>query len=326
MLRFLLVRTAAAIPIVFAILIVNFLIIHLAPGDPVQALVGDYPTPPGYVEKVRHDFGLDEPLGRQLGLYLWNLAGGNLGFSFANRQPVLGLLILRAVPTLLLMLPALTLASLVGLGLALLAAPRVGGATDFGITALSLAGYSIPVFWLGQLLVILFAVDLHWLPAQGMVSLRSPPTGWGAVQDIVLHMALPLLSVTIYYVAIVARVARASLAEALNQDYVLTAKAKGLSSGAVLRRHVLPNSLIPVVTVIGYNFGYALTGAILVETVFAWPGIGSLFLTSVGNRDHPVLQGIFLLTALTVVIANVLTDALYGLLDPRVRRGGLSRD
>jgi peptide/nickel transport system permease protein len=317
--RYLLARIAWAVPIVLAILVINFLIIHVVPGDPVQALVGDFPTPPGYVEQVRQEFGLDRPISHQLGLYLWNLAQGNLGFSFANRQPVLGLILDRARLTLLLMLPSLTLAALLGIVLAMAAAPRAGSLYDGAITALSLIGYSMPVFWLGQLFVILFAIKLRWLPAQGMITLRSTPNGWAAVRDVLWHLALPALSVTIYYVAVVARVARASVLDTISQDYVLTARAKGLGRRTVLWRHVLPNSLIPVVTVIGYNFGYSLTGAILVETVFAWPGLGSLFITSIGNRDYPVLQGIFLFTAITVVVANVVTDILYGVLDPRVR-------
>jgi peptide/nickel transport system permease protein len=316
---YLLERLAWALPIVLAILIINFLVLHVVPGDPVQALVGDFPTPAGYVAQVRQEFGLDQPLPHQLALYLYNVAHGNLGFSFANRAPVLALILGRAQLTLLLMLPAITLAAVLGVVLALAAAPRAGSLYDGAITAASLVGYSLPIFWLGQILVIVFAVKLHWLPAQGAISLRSQPTGAAAILDTLWHLVLPVLSVTIYYVAMVARVARASVLEAIGQDFVLTARAKGLSQRAVLWRHVLPNAMIPVVTVIGYNFGYALTGAILVETVFAWPGLGNLFITSIGNRDYPVLQGIFLFTAITVVIANVVTDLLYGVLDPRVR-------
>jgi len=321
MASYLLERLAWAMPIVLAIVIINFLIVHIVPGDPVEALVGDFPTPPGYADQVRRQFGLDRPIAHQLGLYLGNVAQGNLGFSFANRQAVLPLILSRAKLTLLLMLPAMTLAAVLGVVLALAAAPRAGGLCDGAITALSLAGHSLPIFWLGQLLVLLFAVNLKWLPAQGAITLRNQPTGLAALADMLRHLVLPALSVTIYYVAVVARVARASVLEAISQDFVLTARAKGLSRRAVLWRHVLPNGLIPVVTVIGYNFGYSLTGAILVETVFAWPGIGNLFLSSIGNRDYPVLQGIFLVTALTVVIANLLTDLLYGALDPRVRVG-----
>jgi peptide/nickel transport system permease protein len=223
--RYLLARIAWAVPIVLAILVINFLIIHVVPGDPVQALVGDFPTPAGYVEQVRQEFGLDRPIAHQLGLYLWNLAQGNLGFSFANRQAVLGLILDRARLTLLLMLPSLTLAAVLGIVLAMAAAPRAGSIYDSAITALSLIGYSMPVFWLGQLLVILFAIKLRWLPAQGMITLRNTPTGWAAVGDVVWHLALPALSVTIYYVAVVARVARASVLATISQDYVLTARA-----------------------------------------------------------------------------------------------------
>ncbi len=298
--RYLLSRLAWAGPIILAILVINFLIIHLAPGDPIEALVGDFPAPPDYIASVRHQFGLDQPLATQLWLYLVNLA---------HRF------------TLLLMLPALTLAAILGVVLALTAAPRAGSAYDGAITAVSLFGYSVPIFWLGQVLIVLFAIDLRWLPAQGMISLREQPTGMAAVLDVLWHLILPAFSVTIYYVAVVARVARASVLDVLHQDFILTAKSKGLPRRQVLWRHVLPNALIPVITVIGYNFGYSLTGAILVETVFAWPGLGNLFITSISNRDYPVLQGIFLLTALTVVLANLITDLLYGAVDPRVRAG-----
>ena len=317
--RYVLARLAWAGPVVLAIVIATFLIIHVVPGDPIQALVGDFPTPPGYAEQVRRDFGLDQPLSTQLWLYLVNLAQGNLGFSFSNRQPVLELVLDRSRYTLLVMIPALTAAAILGVVMALAAAPRAGGLFDSSITALSLVGFSIPIFWLGQILVIAFAIQLPWLPAQGMVSARESLSGWAHARDVLWHMVLPAFSVTIFYVAIVSRVARASVLEALSQDFVLTARAKGLGRRTILWRHVLPNAMIPVVTVIGYNFGHSLTGAILVETVFAWPGLGSLFITSIGNRDYPVLVGIFLLTALAVVIANLVTDILYAALDPRVR-------
>jgi peptide/nickel transport system permease protein len=305
--------------IVLCILVLNFLIVHLVPGDPLHAMLGDFPVPPEYAAKVRADFGLDQPLTAQLWLYLTQLAQGNLGFSFANRSPVLELLLARLGPTLLLMLPALFFAAVLGVVLGVTAAPRAGSATDSALTAISLFGYSVPIFWLGQMLVIVFAIQLGWLPAQGMRNMREEYEGIDAVLSILRHLALPCFSVTIFYVAIVARVARASVAEALHMDYVLTAKAKGLSSRTILWRHVLPNALIPVVTVTGYNFGQSLTGAILVETVFAWPGLGSLFISSITNRDYPVLQGIFLFTAVSVVIINLVTDLLYAALDPRVR-------
>jgi ABC-type dipeptide/oligopeptide/nickel transport system permease component len=312
-------RLVSGAVIVLCILVLNFVIVHMVPGDPLHALLGDFPVPPGYAEKVRAEFGLDQPILTQLGLYLWNLAHGNLGFSFANRSPVLDLIVVRLGPTLLLMIPALFFAAVLGVVLGLAAAPRAGSVQDSALTALSLFGYSVPVFWLGQMIVIVFAIQLGWLPAQGMKSMREEYQGLEAVQDVLKHLVLPGFAVMIFYIAIVARVARASVGEALHHDYVLTAQAKGLSRRTILWRHVLPNAMIPVVTVIGYNFGHSLTGAILVETVFAWPGIGSLFITSITNRDYPVLQGIFLLAGVSVVVINILTDLLYSALDPRVR-------
>ena len=304
---------------VVGIVVVGFLITHILPGDPVDMLVGDFPAPPEYVAQVRHEFGLNAPLATQLWLYVANLAQGNLGFSFVNRQPVLALILHRAGATLLLMVPALILASILGVMIAVRAARRAGGAMDSFLTGVSLVGYSIPVFWLAQILIVVFAVRLGWLPAQGMFSIRTPSSGLGIVGDYAKHWVLPGFCITVYYLAVVARVARSSMLEMLHQDFVLTARAKGLSERAVLWKHVLRNSLIPVITVIGYNFGYSLTGAILTETVFAWPGLGSLFITSIANRDYPVLAGIFLLAAVAVVLANLITDLLYAAADPRVR-------
>jgi peptide/nickel transport system permease protein len=316
---YILSRLGWGVLIVLCILVLNFLIVHMVPGDPIHALLGDFPVPPGYVEKMRADFGLDQPLLTQLWLYLQHLLRGDLGFSFANRVPVLDLILSRMGPTLLLMLPALALAAVLGTILGVTAAPRAGSVQDGALTAISLFGYSVPIFWLGQMLVIVFAIRLGWLPVQGMHNIRAAASGWRAGVDVFWHLVLPCLSVTIFYIAVVARVARASVIEALHHDYVLTAKAKGLSKRYILWHHVLPNAMIPVVTVIGYNFGQSLTGAILVETVFAWPGMGNLFITSIANRDYPVLQGIFLITAVSVVVINLLTDILYAVLDPRVR-------
>ena len=319
MARYLGSRLLWACVMVVGIVIVDFLITHILPGDPVDVLVGDFPAPPDYVTQVRHEFGLDQPLSTQLWLYVVNLAQGNLGFSFLNRQPVLALILQRAGATLLLMVPSLILASVLGVLIAVRSAHRAGGVMDSFLTGVSLVGYSIPIFWLAQILIVVFAVDLGWLPAQGMLSIRSSGTGLGVVGDYAKHWVLPGFCVTIYYLAVVARVARSSMLEMLHQDFVLTARAKGLSERSVLWKHVLRNSLIPVITVIGYNFGYSLTGAILTETVFAWPGLGGLFISSISNRDYPVLAGIFLLAAIAVVLANLITDLLYAAADPRVR-------
>lgn len=315
MTRYFLARAFWGLVMVLGILVVDFLITHLLPGNPIDALVGNYPAPADYIERVRHDFGLDESLAAQLGHFLVNLAQGNLGFSFVNRQPVLPLILDRAGVTLILMLPSLILASLIGVALAVAATSRNGRLMDSVLTGVSLIGHSIPVFWLAQILIVVFAVTLQWLPAQGMRSIRTHEP----VLDLLRHLVLPAFCITIYYLAVVARVARASMLEILHQDFILTARAKGISRRAVLWRHVLRNAAIPVITVVGYNFGTSLTGAILTETVFAWPGLGGLFINSIANRDYPVLSGIFLLASIAVVMANIITDLLYAVADPRIR-------
>jgi len=321
--RYLLERLAWALPIVLVIVVLNFLLTRLIPGDPITAIVGDYPVPPEYVARIRQAFGLDQPLYMQLLKYLGQVAQGDMGYSYANRESVAALVFARAGATLMLMVPALLLATVFGIFQARWAAPRPGGAGDTAITCVTLFGYSVPVFWLGQVLIVLFAVQLHWLPAQGMLSIRGVGPGWPRVWDFFLHWIMPGICVAMFYAATIGRVARASLQESLSQDFVTTARAKGLSEPAIFWRHVLPNALIPIVTVIGYQFGHALTGAILVETVFGWPGLGTLFITSIAGRDYPVVQGIFLLAAISVVVVNLITDILYGIVDPRVRAGYL---
>jgi ABC-type dipeptide/oligopeptide/nickel transport system permease component len=323
--RFVMARLLWALPLILVVLIVNFVLTHILPGDPIVAIVGEYPAPPDYVASIRQTLGLDHSLALQLWLYLVSLAHGDLGYSFANRQPVVMLVLNRAGNTLLLMLPALVVSSLLGILLGMLAASRRGGLADALVSAVSLLGYSLPVFWVGQVLVIAFAVNLHWLPALGMLSLRGVAPGLPTVWDFIVHWLLPGTASSLFYAAVVARVARASIREMMNQDFTVTALAKGLSEREVLWKHVLPNSMMPIVSVIGYNFGAAVTGTMMVEAVFAWPGIGSLFMGSISQRDYPVLQGIFLLASITVILANIATDMLYFAIDPRIRQGRAGR-
>ena len=320
MARFIVSRLLWAAATVVAVVILSFLVVHVVPGDPIQALIGDYPAPEEYVAQTRALFGLDQPLSTQLWLYVVNLVQGNLGFSFAGRQPVLDLVMQHAPLTLLLTIPALIFSAVIGVVLALASAPRIGGKLDNTITVSTLLGSSVPIFWLGQMLVIVFAIRLGWLPAQGMASLRSPPSGIRAITEVVWHLVLPVTCLTLLYTTIVVRVARASVIDALSHDFVLTAKAKGLSRREILWKHVLPNAASPIVTVIGFNFGHCLTGAILVEAVFAWPGLGNAFIASIQNRDYAVSQGTFLFVALAVILANFVTDILTALIDPRIRQ------
>jgi peptide/nickel transport system permease protein len=313
-------RLGWSVVTIFIIVVINFFIIQLAPGDPVQSIIGDFPAPAEYVEQVRREFGLDQPIHVRLAAYIWNLLQGNLGFSFANRKPVLDLIIASAGNTLMLIVPAILLSAAIGIAFGLAAASREGKAADAGLTALTLFGYSIPVFWLGQILVLVFAINLGLLPSAGMYSMRVPATGWGRFQDLLLHMLLPLFCLMTFLVAIFARTSRASILGVIRSDFVMTAAAKGLSQRYILWHHVLPNAMLPIIALFGYQFGGALTSSLLTETVFAWPGIGNLFVNSIARRDFPVMQGILLFATAFVVIANLLADIAYTMLDPRVRR------
>jgi peptide/nickel transport system permease protein len=312
-------RLAQVPPMVLAIAALLFAIIHLAPGDPVQALVGDFPAPEEYVRKVREDFGLDRPLIVQFGRYLGALTRGDLGFSFVYRKPVLELIVERAGATALLTLTALAFASTCGVALGVVAARRPFSVVDGLVSGGSVVGFSVPVFWLGQLLLLLFAVVLGWLPAQGMTSVREHYEGWARVRDVAAHLLLPAFALSLRFLGMTARLARASMLEVLGRDYVRTAQAKGLGEVPVLLRHALPNAVLPVVTLIGYNLGFVLAGSALVETVFGWPGMGRLLYDSVFARDSPVLLGIMVTVSLTVVAANLVTDLLYAYFDPRLR-------
>lgn len=312
-------RAVNAIPLILGVVVVNFVLIALAPGDPVTSLIGEYPAPPEYVERVRRDFGLDRSLPERLGLYLVKVAKGDLGFSFANRQPVLDLLLQRLGRTLVLMLSTVVVATGVGLLLGVLSARKPGSLTDRGATGFALLGYAVPEFWLGQLLILVFAVSLGWLPAGGFRSVRVDYTGFAAVLDTMKHMILPMAALSFRYMAITTRLTRASLLEVMSAQYIVAARGRGLSENAVLWRHALRAAALPVVTVIGYNFAFIVAGSALVETVFGWPGIGRLMYDSIYTRDYPVLLGILLFVSVTVIIVNLITDALYAVLDPRVR-------
>jgi peptide/nickel transport system permease protein len=313
-------RALAALPLLLGVVVVNFALIQLAPGDPVTALIGDYPAPPGYVEQVRAEFGLDRPLPEQLGRYLVQIGQGNLGYSFAQRQDVGELILERLPATLRLMLTALVIASVVGVGLGVLAARYRDSGLDKGTRVFSMAGYSVPEFWLGQILILVFALWLDLLPSQGARSLRASAEGWAAFADGLRYLALPAFALSLRYIALISRVTRASLLEVLHADYVLAARARGARERTVLFVHALRNAAPPIITAIAYDFGFVLAGSALIETVFGWPGIGRLLFDSIARRDYPVMTAILLFVAIGVVIANLIADLLHAALDPRLRQ------
>lgn len=316
--RFIAGRVAWSALAVLVILLVNFIIIRLVPGSPIDAIIGEFPAPPEYRELLEEQFGLDQPVYVQLLNYFAQLLSGNMGYSFANNQAVFPLLIARAGFSAMLMIPGLILASTLGLLLAAAGARRAGTPMDTATAGFSLIGFSMPVFWLGQLLILLFAVNLGWLPAQG-AGTWDDADPLGSLMDRLSHLVLPVTCITLFYMAVLARVSRSAIGTALSQDYVRSAFSRGMGETYVLWRHAVRSVTGPIITIIGYNFGGILAGAILTETVFAWPGIGSLFIQSISRRDYAVVQGIFLFAGIAVVTANILVDIINAFLDPRIR-------
>jgi ABC-type dipeptide/oligopeptide/nickel transport system permease component len=315
---FILRRILQAIPLVLVIITINFFLIHLAPGDPVDILAGEMMANPEYAQQLRSEFGLDQPLLVQLGRFISKLVRFDLGYSLRYRQDVFNLILGRLPPTLLLMGTSLVFSSFIGILLGTIAAYRPYSLIDNAATLMALAGYSMPVFWLGQVLLIAFALELGWFPMQGMVSLRVSSVGWTRVLDILHHLVLPAVTFTVYHLTLIFRLTRVKMQEVLAMDFVTTARAKGLPERYVVIRHALRNAMLPVVTVVGLHFGFMLAGSVLVETVFAWPGMGRLMFEAIMARDYPVLMGLFFCVSVMVILANVLTDIVYAIIDPRV--------
>ena len=303
-------------PTAAGLVLVTFLLIHLTPGDPVVALGGEHGDA-GYYALVRARFGLDRPLPEQLLIYASNVGRGDLGVSFVSGQPVIAVIAERIPATLVLIVTALGLSTITSVALGIVAARRADRPADVVIRSAVLLGHSAPAFWLGQIALLALAVGAGFFPVQGMTDPRREWTGVRLLADVLHHLALPAFVLAAGEVALITRLIRTGLLAEQERDYVRTARAKGLPERAVLR-HALGNTLLPVVTVIGARVGMLCSGAVIVETVFAWPGLGRLLLTSVLARDYPVILGIFLLISFVVVLANLVTDLLYGWLDPRV--------
>jgi len=316
---FILRRLLHAIPLLVAVVVLNYALIASTPGDPVTVLVGDFPAPPEYIAQVRHLYGLDRPVSVQVLRYVGRVLHGDLGYSFANRQPVLSLIGDRLVATLELTGTALGFAAISGVALGILSARRAGGPLDRAVRAVATTGYALPEFWVGQLLILAFAIWLGWLPSQGNHSVRGLPPGWAGFVESLRYLVLPAFALSLRYIALIARITRSAMLEVLGAEFVLAARLRGASERSVLLGHVLRNAAAPVITVIGYNLGFILAGSALIETVFGWPGIGRLLFDSIGSRDYPTMMGILLLVSISVVLANLATDIVHRLLDPRVR-------
>jgi peptide/nickel transport system permease protein len=316
-LRYLLRRLAQIVPTIAGMVLLAFVVVHLAPGDPAIALGGEHGDA-AYYAMIRARFGLDRPLPEQFVAYVARVLRGDLGQSFVHGRPVTDVVADRLPVTLLLMGTALLLSSVVGVLLGIVAARCAERPTDLAVRLAALLAYATPSFWLAQLAALTLALGTGLFPVQGITDPRQAWTGSRYVLDVLHHLALPALVLTAGELALTTRLTRAGVLVALSTDYARTARAKGLSERAVVR-HALRNALLPVVTVIGGRVGMLCTGAVLVETVFAWPGLGQLMLSSILARDIPVLLGLFLLVSVAVVVANLLTDIAYAWLDPRIR-------
>lgn len=312
-------RLAQIVPIILIIVVVNFFLVHLAPGDPIVYIVGDAPVSEEIVAQLREKLGLDKPLLQQLVIYLWNVAQGDFGYSYVAREPVLAVIMHRLPATLLLTVTQYILAIIAGLFLGVVSAKRQGETADTAITLLSVLGYAVPVFWLGQMLVLIFAHQLGIFPSQGMYSLRYDMTPLAAAADVAWHLVLPCITLAVFNLALIARLTRANMLQSLRLEFVMFARSKGISETAVVYRHALRNAVLPVVTIIGLNIKTLITGAVLTETVFAWPGIGRLTYEALTARDYPVLMAMFIFVGILVVVANLVTDLAYAYLDPRIR-------
>lgn len=320
---FLVARLGKAFFVVLGVVVFNFLLIRLAPGDPAAIMAGEAASSdPAYLAQLRQQFGLDQPLWMQLWLYVKGIAQLDLGFSYRNNLPVLDLIAERLPATLLLMALAFIFSLLVGGALGVLAARSryTGRRTwlDSLIVSVSLVFYATPLFWLSLLMVILFSVTLGWLPAFGMESVGANLTGWSRAADIAAHLVLPVVALGCFFMAVYARLARASMLEVMGMDFVKTARAKGVPAGQVIRRHVMRNAMLPVVTMAGIQLGQMAGGAVLIETVFGWPGIGRLMFDALLQRDYQLLLGVFLVTSAMVVLFNLLSDLMLRVVDPRI--------
>lgn len=326
LLSFFISRLGKGCIVILGVVVINFMLIRLAPGDPASIMAGEAgASDPAYVDQLRQQFGFDQPLPMQLWVYLKGILHLDLGYSYRSKLPVLELIADRLPATLLLMACAFVFSIVLGMLLGVLASrSRYTNRhtwLDSVIMSVALLLYATPLFWLSLLAIILFSVTLGWLPAFGMESVGAGLTGLARVVDIARHLVLPVVTLGCFFMAVYARLTRASMLEVMGMDFVKTARAKGVPAGLVVRRHVLRNALLPVVTFAGIQLGQMAGGAVLTETVFGWPGIGRLMFDALMQRDYQLLLGVFLITSMMVVVFNFVTDLLYRFIDPRIELG-----
>ncbi|HEU0116298.1 MAG TPA: ABC transporter permease [Thermomicrobiales bacterium] len=312
--HYLLRRLISLALVVFGVTVVVFLIIHIAPGDPAQIMLGAQARPEDLVT-LRHELGLDQPVYVQYATWIDHAVHGDLGRSISLHRPVLNEVVSRFKNTLLLSIAAMLISFPLGIGIGVVSAVKRGALLDRLFILLATLGLSLPSFWFAMMLIIVFSVKLRWLPGAGM----SSPIGPGGPLDVAKHMILPAIALSVIPLAVIARYTRSSMLEVISQEFVTTARAKGLTDYAVVIRHVFRNTLVLIVTMLGLQIGFLLAGAVYIENVFSWPGVGQLLVNAILKRDFPLVQGGVLLVALSYVVINLLTDLTYAYLDPRIR-------
>lgn len=313
-------RLLQAIPLIGFVMAINFWIIHAAPGDPVTYLYGQLSEVSAeQMHRLREQMGLTQPLHIQFFRYIRQLLRGDLGFSVINRKPVLTLILERLPATVVLMSAAFVFSVFFGGLWGVISAVKARTQVDYWVTIISLFGYSMPTFWLGLLLILVFSLYLGWLPTMGMVTLGSEGSGLAGLMDVLHHLVLPTITLGAYNLAVYARLLRSSMLEVLGQEFINTAWAKGLSGKIVYGKHALRNALLPVITVAGIQIGFMFTGAVLTETIFAWPGMGGLTYQAILQRDYALLMGLFFMVSVCVIGMSLVTDVLYTIVDPRIR-------
>jgi len=312
MLAYIVRRILAMLPIMGVVVVFVFLLVRIAPGDPAAIIAGDYAAPEA-IQKIRAGLGLDKPIHLQFALYVGSLIRGDLGQSLHSRRPVSQLIAQRIEPTLALAVSTLIFAVLTAVPLGVLAAWRAGSLVDRAVMVIAVGGFSIPIFWLGFLLIYLFSVKLDLLPVQGYVSFRE------GIVPFIQHLILPTIALGMVYTALLARITRASLLEVLQSDYIRTANAKGLKPATVLFTHALKNAAVPIVTTIGVGFALLIGGVVITESVFALPGLGRLTVDAILQRDYSIIQGVTLIFSFSYALVNLLVDMSYTLFDPRIR-------
>lgn len=316
-LRYVRRRLLQVVPAVLGILLVGFALVELAPGDPILALAGESGDA-AYYAQMRERFRLDDPLASRFATYVANVVRGDFGVSYVQGRPALDVILERLPSTLLLAGTALVISTVAGIGLGAFAAVRRGRAADLVVQVGTLAVDAAPVFWLGQLAILGLALHLGLFPVQGMSSARTPEGTLAGAVDLARHLALPAMVLALGELAVVARMTRIGLVEELGQDYVRTARAKGLAPRRVLFVHAMRRALLPVATVIGGRVGHLVSGAVIIETIFGWPGLGRMLVLAMQTRDMPIIMGMFLIISVMVILANLFTDLCYGCLDPRI--------